>query len=72
MKKIRNNYIDSVECTKIIINDKLNNARNNFNKEKNQKNRDYYLELINDMRALNSLDKKVIKKYLGENGGKYE
>ena len=67
-----NNYIDSVECTKIIINDKLNNARNNFNKEKNQKNRDYYLELINDMRALNSLDKKVIKKYLGENGGKYE
>ena len=67
-----NNYIDSVECTKIIINDKLNNARNNFNKEKNQKNRDYYLELINDMRALNLLDKEVIKKYLGENGGKYE
>ena len=48
----------------MIINDKLNLAREKFNKEKNQENKENYLNLINDMRRLNLLDKEIIKKYL--------
>ena len=58
------NYINDFECVKMIINDKLNLAREKFNKEKNQENKENYLNLINDMRRLNLLDKEIIKKYL--------
>ena len=39
------NFIDAFESTKEIINSKLNFARENFNKEKNQKNDDFIIEL---------------------------
>ena len=58
------NFIDAFESTKEIINSKLNFARENFNIEKNQKNKMVYLELINDMRKLNLFDINIINKYL--------
>lgn len=58
------NYIDAVECVKIIVNSKLNIARRKFIQNRNQSNKEEYLELINDMKKVNLLDKKTIEKYL--------
>lgn len=58
------NYIDAVECVKIMLNNKLNVARRKFIQNRNQSNKEEYLELINDMKKVNLLDKKTIEKYL--------
>lgn len=58
------NYIDAVECVKIMVNSKLNIARRKFIENRNQSNKEEYLELINDMKKVNLLDKKTIEKYL--------
>lgn len=58
------NYPDAVACAKILLNQKLNIAREKFNKDKNQLNKIEYLKLIDDMRRLNLLDKEIVEKYL--------
>lgn len=58
------NYPDAVTCVKIFLNKKLNIAREKFNKDKNQLNKIEYLELIDDMRRLNLLDREIVEKYL--------
>lgn len=61
---LETDYIDAVACVKIILNDKLNEAREKFNKDKNQENKEKYLELISDTRRLNLLDREIVEKYL--------
>lgn len=58
------NYPDAVTCVKILLNQKLNIAREKFNKDKSQLNKIEYLELIDDMRRLNLLDREIVEKYL--------
>lgn len=60
---LKTNYIDSVEYARIILNNQLNEAREKFSKDKNQLNKKEYIELIEDMRRINLLDKKTVKKY---------
>lgn len=61
---IETNYSDAVACAKVILNDKLNVAREKYNKDKTQENKDEYLELINDTRRLNLLDREIVEKYI--------
>lgn len=57
--------IENVEYVKNKLNNMINKSRNElFNSQNKDKTR--YLELIEDMRKLNLLDKEVIKKYLNE------
>lgn len=61
---IESNYSDAVACAKVILNDKLNIARDKFYKDKTQESKEEYLELINDTRRLNLLDREIVEKYL--------
>lgn len=61
---IETNYSDAVACAKVILNDKLNVAREKYNKDKTQESKDEYLELINDTRRLNLLDREIVEKYI--------
>ncbi len=58
------NYIDKFEYVRTKLNDKLNIARENFTKNKNEENKEEYLKLLDDMRKLNLFDKNIIDKYM--------
>ena len=60
---MKTNFIDEFEYAKLKLSDKLNKAREAYLKEKSKLNKIEYLQLIEDKRKLNLLDKETVDRY---------
>lgn len=61
---LEDDYINLFDIAKINLNSQINIAMNNFKKQKTDKNKKEFLELILDRKKMFLYDKPTIRKYL--------
>lgn len=63
MINMKTDFIDEFEYAKSKLNVKLNKVREAYLKDKSKLNKIEYLQVIEDKRRLNLLDKEIIDRY---------